>query len=178
MFVCVRSVACVHPLTAPTGKASTAIIQSLRPISFLSCRSCSLLSAPFVNRLDTSIRTHTPKNTAWMTYERDTRREFSKFFHISTNTSKRCVWGAQSLNGKFFRGKKEAKVRRKKKPLIQSLFKAGLLCLCCASPVCIKVTKAEWGVSVVPPLSRQLRYQQRRMDVWIKGVRQQDETGL
>lgn len=54
--------------TAPTGKASTAIIQSLRPISFLSCRSCSLVAPPFVSRLDTSMRTHTPKNTAWITW--------------------------------------------------------------------------------------------------------------
>lgn len=57
-------------LTAPTGNASTAIIQSLRPISFFSCRSCSLLSAPLVSRLDTSIRTHSPKNTAWITCRR------------------------------------------------------------------------------------------------------------
>lgn len=57
-------------LTAPTGNASTAIIQSLRPISFFSWRSCSLLSAPLVSRLDTSIRTHSPKNTAWITCRR------------------------------------------------------------------------------------------------------------
>ncbi|KAF3850287.1 hypothetical protein F7725_020006, partial [Dissostichus mawsoni] len=33
----------------PEGKASTAIIQSLRPMSFLSCLSCSMLSAPLVD---------------------------------------------------------------------------------------------------------------------------------
>lgn len=77
---CVRVCVRVHALTAPIGKASTAIIQSLRPISFLSCRSCSLLSPPFVSRLDTSIRTHSPKNTAWITCgERETdRTEFSE----------------------------------------------------------------------------------------------------
>lgn len=60
-------------LTAPTGKASTAIIQSLRPTSFLSWRSCSLVSPAFVSRLDTSIRTHRPKNTAWITCEGNVR---------------------------------------------------------------------------------------------------------
>lgn len=56
-----------HILTAPTGKASTAIIQSLRLLIFLSWRSCSLVSPPFVSRLDTSMRTHRLKKTAWIT---------------------------------------------------------------------------------------------------------------
>lgn len=58
----------VAVLTTPTGKASTAIIQSRRPISFRSCLSCSTLAVPFIKRLERSVRTHTPKNTAWMTW--------------------------------------------------------------------------------------------------------------
>ncbi len=94
-------VCCIRPLTAPTGKASTAIIQSLRPISFLSCRSCSLLSLPLVSRLDTSIRTHNPKNTAWITCrETDTgrvQRARSQHTHShKTNTSKRGGGGHEA----------------------------------------------------------------------------------
>ena len=37
------------------------------------------------------------------------------------------------------------------------IFKAGILCLHSASPFCVKGKEAEWGVFVVPPLSRQWR---------------------
>lgn len=37
------------------------------------------------------------------------------------------------------------------KPLLHSLFKVGLLRLCCALAVCIRVTKVEWGVNVATP---------------------------
>lgn len=70
--------------TTPTGKARTAIIQSRSPMSFFSCLSCSILALPFVNRLERSVKTQTPKNTAWMTWENhNTRfRQLSKMNFI------------------------------------------------------------------------------------------------
>jgi hypothetical protein len=54
-------------LTTPTGKASTANIQSRREVSFLSCLSCSWFPLPLVRRLERSVSTQIPKKTAWMT---------------------------------------------------------------------------------------------------------------
>lgn len=80
----------VHLLTTPKGKARTANIQSLRPISFLSCLSCSRFSPALVIRLETSISTQRAKNTAWITCNVTFRddRQLSSLLHKShTSTS-------------------------------------------------------------------------------------------